>query len=265
MIRNDETYELVKDHLGSVRVVIGTADGAIAQRLDYDEFWTRAGTCKPVRIRDGRERAGPGSSRSVSRAGVRPGYEARAVRGEGLRRAGGAVDDQRSGLVLWRHSEPIRLCVRRPGEPKRPKGLYDCYYSISAHTMVCNPTEDEAHKQFYSSDFVSGNNDPNVGPCTDCQNNSSRTDVSDQGPLPVGDYDVGPQYPGSARRPLDPLGTSIFGPIPRTRRSGFQTHGCRNSATCSNGCVAATTNATRDSLNRTLATEEGHNMLHVVP
>jgi RHS repeat-associated protein len=32
------TYRLVSDHLGSVRLVVNTADGTVAQRLDYDEF-----------------------------------------------------------------------------------------------------------------------------------------------------------------------------------------------------------------------------------
>ena len=32
------TYRLVTDHLGSVRLVVNTSDGAIAQRLDYDAW-----------------------------------------------------------------------------------------------------------------------------------------------------------------------------------------------------------------------------------
>jgi RHS repeat-associated protein len=38
MVKNGVTYRLVRDHLGSVRLVIDAATGAIAQRLDYDEF-----------------------------------------------------------------------------------------------------------------------------------------------------------------------------------------------------------------------------------
>jgi RHS repeat-associated protein len=38
MIKAGATFRIVVDHLGSVRVVINVADGAIAQRLDYDEF-----------------------------------------------------------------------------------------------------------------------------------------------------------------------------------------------------------------------------------
>jgi RHS repeat-associated protein len=38
MIKNDTTYRIVVDHLGSVRLVVNTASGAVVQRLRYDEF-----------------------------------------------------------------------------------------------------------------------------------------------------------------------------------------------------------------------------------
>jgi len=38
MVRAGTTYRLLTDHLGSVRLVLDTATGATAQRLDYDEF-----------------------------------------------------------------------------------------------------------------------------------------------------------------------------------------------------------------------------------
>ncbi len=38
MIKDGVTYRLVTDHLGSVRLVVNTSDGTLAQRLDYDEF-----------------------------------------------------------------------------------------------------------------------------------------------------------------------------------------------------------------------------------
>jgi RHS repeat-associated protein len=40
MIRGDTVYRLITDHLGSVRLVVDTASGAIAQQLDYDESGT---------------------------------------------------------------------------------------------------------------------------------------------------------------------------------------------------------------------------------
>jgi RHS repeat-associated protein len=38
VIRGGTTYRLLTDHLGSPRLVVNTADGTIAQRIDYDEF-----------------------------------------------------------------------------------------------------------------------------------------------------------------------------------------------------------------------------------
>ena len=38
MVKGGVTYRLISDHLGSVRIVVNTADGTVAQRLDYDEF-----------------------------------------------------------------------------------------------------------------------------------------------------------------------------------------------------------------------------------
>jgi RHS repeat-associated protein len=38
MVKGGVTYRIITDHLGSVRLVVDTGTGAIAQRLDYDEF-----------------------------------------------------------------------------------------------------------------------------------------------------------------------------------------------------------------------------------
>lgn len=38
IIKNDTTYRVLRDHLGSVRLVINTTTGAIAQRIDYDAW-----------------------------------------------------------------------------------------------------------------------------------------------------------------------------------------------------------------------------------
>jgi len=38
MEKGGVTYRILSDHLGSVRLVVDAATGAVAQRLDYDEF-----------------------------------------------------------------------------------------------------------------------------------------------------------------------------------------------------------------------------------
>jgi RHS repeat-associated protein len=38
MVKGGITYRVFSDHLGSVRLVVNTSDGSIAQRIDYDEY-----------------------------------------------------------------------------------------------------------------------------------------------------------------------------------------------------------------------------------
>jgi len=38
MLKGDEIYRIICDHLGSVRFVVNASDGSIAQRIDYDEL-----------------------------------------------------------------------------------------------------------------------------------------------------------------------------------------------------------------------------------
>lgn len=38
LVQGSTTYRILSDHLGSVRLVINTSTGVVAQRLDYDEF-----------------------------------------------------------------------------------------------------------------------------------------------------------------------------------------------------------------------------------
>jgi RHS repeat-associated protein len=47
VIRNDTTYRIVADHLGSVRLVVKVTDGAVVQRVAYDEFGREVGNTNP--------------------------------------------------------------------------------------------------------------------------------------------------------------------------------------------------------------------------
>ncbi|MCK5147773.1 carbohydrate binding domain-containing protein [bacterium] len=38
MLKDDQVYRIISDHLGSVRLVVNTGTGAIFQQIDYDEF-----------------------------------------------------------------------------------------------------------------------------------------------------------------------------------------------------------------------------------
>src|SRR5262249_31861890 len=141
-----------------------------------------------------------------------------------------------SNSYLYASGDPVRFVDAL--------GLYQCDYAISTHRMVCVPNESK-HPPFSSSEFVSGNNsDPT---CSDCQNNQNRAAVKNHGPIPIGSYTIGPRRPSSSRRDLTPSpGNTMFG------RTAFQIHGCRYPASCSEGCIAATTNQIRDEINRIL-------------
>ena len=55
IVKGGTTYRILTDQLGSPRLVVDTSDGAIAQRIDYDEFGTRrarhAARVPAVRVR----------------------------------------------------------------------------------------------------------------------------------------------------------------------------------------------------------------------
>jgi RHS repeat-associated protein len=47
MIKNGNTYQLVTDHLGSVRLVVDVNSGAVTQQIDYDEFGNTLSNTNP--------------------------------------------------------------------------------------------------------------------------------------------------------------------------------------------------------------------------
>lgn len=121
--------------------------------------------------------------------------------------------------------------------------------------MICRPNN-PMHPLFQSNDFVSGNYIP---PRRDMRNNPEFDDVRYHGPIPMGEYTIGPQRPNSTRRNLIPSPANDM-----HDRNRFQTHLCPKSDSCSAGCVAASAE-TIDTFNRLMSAEEGDNILHVVP
>ena len=125
--------------------------------------------------------------------------------------------------------------------------------------MVCTPNN-TPYPNFESNNYVSGNNNREAPvTCDNCQNNPDRTGESFRGPIPTGEYTIGSMN-SRGRRNLTPLGFNNM-----QGRDHFQIHGCGNRDRCSAGCIAATTNATRDRLNALLSLEEGNNTLTVEP
>jgi len=73
--------------------------------------------------------------------------------------------------------------------------------------------------------------------------------------------DFGPKHDDpSSRRDLTPdPENDMMG------RDGIQTHGCGDPSTCSEGCIAAKSNDTRDAFNDAMSSEEGDNTVIVLP
>ena len=85
MLKGGQTYRIVADHLGSVRLVVNIATGAIAQRMAYDEYGNVV------------EDTNPGFQ-PFGYAGwhLRPRYGPGSLWGAGLRCGGGQVDGEGS-------------------------------------------------------------------------------------------------------------------------------------------------------------------------
>jgi RHS repeat-associated protein len=109
MLKGGQTYRIVSDHLGSVRLVVNVADGSIAQRIDYDEFGrvtldTNAGF-QPFGFAGGLYDADTG----LVRFGARD-YDPETGRWtakDPIAFAGGGP-------------EPLRVCAQRSGQSRRP-------------------------------------------------------------------------------------------------------------------------------------------------
>ncbi len=246
MIKGGVTYRIISDHLGSPKLVINSATGAVVEQLDYDEFGNVIGDSNP---------------------GFQPFGFAGGLYDEDTKLVRFGARDYASDIGRWITKDPAGLnfgmnlyayVKNNPMNRIDPLGLYECTYYTSTHTMVC--ISDDGNNNISSRNWTSGNNGSN---CItgDCQDNPNHSDESYAGPAPQGHYTLGPPTaPGGGRRRMTPdAGTDMKG------RSGIETHGCTNPATCSEGCLAAKSNNTRDNFNNAMSHEEGHNTVTVVP
>jgi len=120
MVKGSDTYQLVTDHLGSVRLVVDVVTGTIAQRLSYDEYGNVLNDSNP----DFQPFAYAGgiyeTQTKLVRFGVRD-YEAISGRWTAVDRL--KFKKGSSNLYIYCHSDPINFIdIDGFGDIKTSKG-----------------------------------------------------------------------------------------------------------------------------------------------
>jgi RHS repeat-associated protein len=232
IIKGGAKYRIIADPRGSVRLVVNTTTGTIAQRMDYDERGRVSNDTNP---------------------GFQPfGFA-------------GGLYDYRTGLVQfgarhydgqlgrWLSKDPILFnggdtnlysyVANDPVNWSDPSGLARCTYSISTGQLACSSNDGS---QNITVKGISGS--------------------SGGGPLPVGHYDIR-KAPGQTESNwfLDPGLLSRIGYRLGLNRGGFNLH---LPGRISNGCISVPTKANLgegiSDLNTLLTNEAGSNVLDVV-
>jgi len=235
MLKGGQTYRIVADHLGSVRLVVNVATGAVAQRMTYDEYGKVVEDTNP---------------------GFQPfGYA-------------GGIYDRDTGLVRfgardwWTAKDPAGIVADgfnvysfvdgMPIDRFDPSGRASCVYNIVAGSLTCTSS---ATGTTLTISVASGNN----GSGSNCKNNPFCTHISNRGPIPQGEWEWTSGWTGKPNgRVLEPLpGTETHG------RDLFRTHSCMNAfgpslnaPFCSEGCITGSVSDIR-SLNVLLDAEPG--------
>lgn len=236
LIKAGQTFRYVTDQVGSVRLVVNTATGAIAQRIDYDEF---------------------GNVLADSAPGFQPFGFAGGLwdRDTGLVRFGARDYDPLVGrwvskdpMLFYGGSNVYTYVLNNPIHFIDPAGLY-WEYSQSTRRLT---HVDGSGRVTNAGTGYSGNGEG--------LNNPAMQHVLNVGPIPQGTYDIGQQRdsPNTGRGilPLTPqAGTDTYG------RDSFQIHGdnSQGNQSASRGCMIFNRNV-RDQISNS-----GDNVLRVVP
>lgn len=227
MVKDGVTYRLITDQLGSVRLVVNAATGAVAQRLDYDAF---------------------GRVTLDTNPGFQPfGF------------AGGLYDAD-TGLVRFGARDYEALTGRwMAKDPIGFEGGVNLYqYAVGSPVQYIDPAGTEHYTYSQSTGQLADSRDNAVGQPgyagrgAGC-NNPDAQNVVNTGPAPRGSYTVGtPRDDREMGRRAIPLI-----PTPETRASfprdrnpdSFYAHGdnSRRNNTASEGCLILP-RATRDQL-----------------
>ena len=219
IIKGDTTYRVLSDHLGSPRIVLDLNTGAVAERIDYDEFGNVLGDTAPGFLPFGFAGGLYDSDTKLVRFGARD-YEARAGR--------------------WTSKEPMLF---GGGDPN----LYAYVFSDPVQLVDPNGQDALCYDGTMLWDFNDAGQTVMVRAATSGRDGVTDPTQRDKGPIPEGTYIINPgeitevsgvRYLarnargdwGHFRVPLHPLsGTETFG------RDGFFIHGGRLPGSA--GCV----------------------------
>ena len=221
MVKDSVIYRILADHLGSPRVIVDTATGQIAQRLDYDEYGRVLSDTNPGFQPFGFAGGLYDHDTTLTRFGARDydAYTGRWTTKDPIRFAGGDTN-----LFGYVHNEPVSVTD--------PTGLAECTYDITPAKLVCRSADGKKEITIQEPDVFSG-----FGKCT---NQVACVNKKDEGPVQPGKYDLKPHLKnGKQWFYLDPgwlgqLGRTLWGD-----RGGFNLH----YGTVSIGCITVTGDA----------------------
>jgi len=194
MVRSGVTYKFIKNHLGSIRLVVNTSTGATVQRIDYDTYGKVVADTNP-------------GLQPFGFAGGLYDYQT------GLVRFGARDYDAETGR--WTSKDPILFGGRQTNlygysfmDPINfidPSGLDACGMNQGSGTVVC--IDNNGNLSAVDRGSYSGNG---AG-----KNNPASQNMADTGPIPTGSYIIGPSGPGGHMGP----DTRHLTPTPGTRAS----------------------------------------------
>ncbi|NUN04306.1 MAG: DUF2778 domain-containing protein [Bdellovibrio sp.] len=192
--KNSAQHRVITDHLGSVRLVVNTANGTVVQRMDYNEWGDVLNDTSP-----GFQPYGfAGGIYLVASKTVK--FGARVYdpsMGRWLTKDPILFGGGDTNLYGYTFSDPVNFID--------PTGLDACGMNQATGTVVC--IDNNGNLSAVDRNGYSGNG---AG-----KNNPSYQNVENTGPIPVGSYTIGPSRPGGHMGP----DARLLTPTPATRAS----------------------------------------------
>jgi len=222
MIKGSNTYQLITDHLGSVRIIIDASTGDVAQKIDYDEYGNIISDSNP-------------DFQPFTYAGGLYDTQTKLVR-FGAR-------DYNASIGRWTSKDPIgfsgkdanlyQYCSDEPINNIDIAGLkVSCIYFQCSGDMIC--TDDCTGAIVVDTKSYSG---WGAG-----LNNPRFQNIENAGPIPSGTWEIGEGYEGDKGDPqfdLTPTeGNDVFN-APNRKPYTFLIHADnpKKNYTASEGCI----------------------------